>query len=158
MTLPEVFSRYVDSKREFWAIVERCSIRGWPDRQAALRNAFRLQELFCDCEYLRFEYLISAERRSGGTMLKAPFSISSISKRCNENWMDVEEKGLTESNPNYAIVVREIEACEAAMDRGALDGPFRAAQQDSEYIDARKALAETLRECDRDLGLPLVAR
>ena len=52
--LKNVWHRYVDSKRQFMSIAERCSNRGWPDRKMEIRNAFRLQELFCDQEMLRF--------------------------------------------------------------------------------------------------------
>src|SRR5579859_6342284 len=109
-----VWLRYIDSKRHFLSIAERCSVRGWPDRKIAIRNAFRLQELFCDQEILRFEYLATTWRDPANITYKSLTSVSAISNAIHNEWTDAAEGALQQSNPAYRNLVQELEQCKAS--------------------------------------------
>lgn len=54
-----VFRVYLEAKRAWLKDSERSLIRGWPDRKSNLRDAMKLQDLYCDREELRRPYLAS---------------------------------------------------------------------------------------------------
>lgn len=116
-----------------------------------IRSAFRLQELFCDQELLRFEYLATGWQDPANMTYKSLTSVSAISKAIDNEWTDAAEGALQQSNPAYRKLVREIEQCKASRMPGDLDGPFRDVRRDPEYISARQAAAEALAECDKHL-------
>lgn len=149
--LRPVWLRYIESKKHFLSIAERCCIRGWPDRKAEIRNAFRLQELFCDQEIMRFEHLVAIWRDPANTTCKSLTSLSAISKEIQQEWTDPMEETLQQSRPAYKKLVQEIERYNAAMAPEALEGPFRDARRDPEYVSARDAAGEALAACDKQL-------
>ena len=149
--LREAWLQYIDSKRHFLSTAERCSVQGWPDRKMAIRNAFRLQELFCDQEILRFKYLATIWQDPANMTYKPLTSVSAISKAIHNEWTDATEAALQRSNPAYRKLVHEIEQCKASTIPGTLDGPFRDVQRDPEYISARQAAQEALAVCDQHL-------
>jgi hypothetical protein len=144
--------RYIDAKRQLWAVTERCSLRGWPDRTSEIRNAIRLQELFCDQESLRMEHLL-ATREASAT--QAWTTLSAISKQIRDEWTDSEEEKLRAGDPIYNELVLEIERCSAAHDPATLEGPFRDARRDPEYIHARQVARDALADCDLALAAGL---
>jgi hypothetical protein len=54
----------------------------------------------------------------------------------------------------YKALVQEIEDCQASMKPDALTSPFRDAQRDPEYVEARRAAQAELADCDRELARP----
>jgi hypothetical protein len=156
--LREVWLRYVDSKRHFLSVTERCSIRGWPDLKTAIRNAFRLQELFCDQEIMRFEHLATMWRDPASIACNSLTSVSAISKAIQQEWTETAEGTLQQSNPAYKKLVHEIEQCTASTTPEALDGPFRDARRDPEYIGARHAVQKALAACDKQLEAALIGK
>ncbi len=151
MTWLEIFRRYTESKLELFSIAERCSLKGWPDRREALRNAFRLQQLFCEQELRRAEHIAAASRTSGGSP-RLPTTLNVIDEMVHQSETDLEEKALRQADPRYEALAGEIEECRAASDRTATEGPLKAAQSDPEYQKARKAAQEMALECDRLLN------
>ena len=91
----DVYRQYIQSKRELFEVAEACSIKGWPDRKAAVQVAFRIQNLLNEQEALRFEYLIE-KRPSESASWE---SLTSISKRLDEGWNTAEDEILKENNP-----------------------------------------------------------
>jgi len=132
---------------------ESCSVRGWPDRKE-IQNAFRLQALLCDLELLRFEHLVSARRNPTDVTYKPPASISEISKLIHQEWSHIAEMDQSERKHVYKDLMHAIDVCRSLTTPDALTGPFRDAQRDPEYFDARRMPQEALAECDRELGHP----
>ena len=147
----QTFRAYIDSKRTFLAVAEACTIKGWPDRAATVRAAFRMQHLFCDQELMRFGLLV-AIHVPGGESPKLFSSIGSISHAIHDNWTDVNERSLEQRNPTYASILAEISNCRAAIAQEALEEPLKMAGRDPEYLKARTILQESLRECDKALA------
>jgi hypothetical protein len=85
---------------------------------------------------------------------KSLTSVSAISKAIHNEWTDVQEGTLQQNNPAYKKLVHEIEQCKASTIPEALDGPFRDAQRDPEYVTARQAAQEALAVCDKQLESP----
>jgi len=144
----DVFCQYIESKRLFLSIAERCSIKGWPDRRAALQNSFRLQQLFNEREALRFDHLMNYHRFTVGDWK----SLQTISARLEQGWSASEEEALRHVNSRYDDLEREILACQASQDPEALDEPLRAVQRDSEYVSARDAISRRTLELDKHLA------
>jgi hypothetical protein len=146
--LDELFHQYLTHQREFLTVAERCSIKGWPDRKPAMLNAWRLQFLYNEWQCLRFEYLL----RSRGFQHPLWESMSSISSRIVEDWSEVEEQALSDSNLRYREIREEIAGCRAALDGEAIKEPFEAARRDPEYAAALLAVQDKLRELDAQLA------
>ena len=88
MTWLEIFRRYIESKLELLSIAERCSLKGWPDRRGALRNAFRLQQLYCEQELRRAEHLAATLKTSGG-LPRRPTTLGALDAMVRQNWTDL---------------------------------------------------------------------
>jgi hypothetical protein len=147
----EIFRQYIEAKREFGSVAERCLLKGWPDRKAAIQTTSRLGKLVSESELLRFEYLMSAVPVDA-TVLK---SFACIFDRIYKGWRDSEEVALREKNPTYRDVSRELEAAEAtkaALDPTALDGPFAGARGDPEFRKAFASLDKKHRQLEEQLG------
>ena len=54
----DVFHRYLEAQREMSLALQRCALKGWPDRRALIRNATHLQELFYERLSLRLKHLV----------------------------------------------------------------------------------------------------
>src|ERR1700733_10281225 len=87
------FGRCVELRREFLTTYERCALKGWPDRRAPLRTAFRLQELFVERDILRFDYLATTYALEA-RLWQSLSSITDISRRINEAWTEAYEQAL----------------------------------------------------------------
>jgi hypothetical protein len=147
----DTFRQYIEAKREFSAVAERCLLKGWPDRKAAVKSMSRLGDLVTEIELLRFEYLMSAVPVHATTLK----SFACIFDRLHKGWRDTEEVALREKDPTYRDVSRELEAAEAtkaASDPTALDGPFAGAARDPEYQDAAISLDKKHRQLEAELG------
>ncbi|HEY8052929.1 MAG TPA: hypothetical protein VIE42_08985 [Steroidobacteraceae bacterium] len=134
------------------AIFERCAIKGWPDKKAALHRVFRIQELFCEREALRLNHLL-CDSAYDHAVWKGYASISIVHDRLEGGWTNVEEQVLSSSDATYAAVQNEIENLNAANDPVALEGPFRMARRDPELIAATHNLENKVRELDVQLSL-----
>jgi hypothetical protein len=145
------YRRYMESNREYNKVVERCSLKGWPDRKVALRNAFKLQALLYDQQELRLDHLTNAFDPKDAVW-KSFTSVSAIFKRLNEDWSDAEEEALKRSSPSYTVLLTAIKECQSLMDPDALDGPFLAAQRDPEYRAAGAAHYDVLQELNDELA------
>jgi hypothetical protein len=146
----EAFRQYIESVFEYLRSSEACLAKGWPDKKETLRNAFRVQELSNQCTGLRLEHLIR-EWGSGDARWRSFSSISSIWDRLHGGWLDFEEEALNKSNQVYRDILSEIEDRQRTVDATALDGLFRDAQRDSEYLAARRTVQQKLRELDDQL-------
>ena len=145
------FRQYIEAKREFGAVAERCLLKGWPDRKAAVQCTSRLGDLVAKIELLRFEYLMSAVPVDAMALK----SFTCIFDRLYKGWQDSDEVALREENPTYRDVSRELEAAEAtkaALDPTALDGPFAGAARDPEYRNAAASLNKKHRQLEQQLG------
>lgn len=151
VAIRDTFRQYIEAKREFGALAERCLLKGWPDRKAAVQSTSRLGDLVSEIELLRFEHLMSAVSVDAATLK----SFACIFDRLYKGWRDSEEVALRERNPTYRDVSRELEVAEAtkaALDPTALDGPFAAAGRDPEYRNAAASLDEKHRRLEAQLG------
>jgi hypothetical protein len=144
----EVFRRYIGSKLELLTIAERCSLKGYPDRREALRNAFRLQQLYGEQELMRAEH-IAVTLKTSDDSRRPPTTLKAVDAMVHENWTDAHEKALRQTDQRYKGLASAIEQCRAASIPGATEGPLKAAQWDPEYQQARKAAQETVVDCDR---------
>ena len=143
-----IFCEYGKSKREFITIAELCSVKGWPDRKVAIQKAFKLQILFDQRETMRFDHLLSRQAPE----IAAYKSLSEISDRLTKQWNEGDEASIVGDSCTYRDVLHEIEICQASLDSDALDGPFKAAQRDSEYLRARQILQEKLHSLNSQLS------
>lgn len=150
IAIRDIFRQYIEAKREFGAIAERCLLKGWPDRKTAIQSTSRLGNLVAESEWLRFEYLMSAVPLDA-RVLK---SFDSIFDRLDKGWGNSDELALREKNPTYRAVSRELEAAKAkaALDPTALDGPFAGATGDPEFRSAFAALDKKHRQLEEQLG------
>jgi len=144
----QAFREYGQSKREFFALAEICSVRGWPDRKAVVQNAFKLQILFNQREEMRLQFLLS---RHAPEVARYK-SVSEMSNRLTEHWSEDDEAGIAATSSRYRDILHEIEAQQASLDSDALTGPFQHAQRDPEYLHARQALQDKLRYLDDQLS------
>ena len=96
MTWVEVFRRYIGSKLELLTIAERCSLKGWPDRTEALRNAFRLQQLYCEQELMRAEHIAATFKTFDG-LRGPPTTLKAVDAIVHENWTDAREMALRQT-------------------------------------------------------------
>jgi hypothetical protein len=150
--LEEVFRRYLDARHEFNFLLERCTVKGWPDKKAALHVAIRLQELFLTREALRLSHLVQSS-----TVDVADWSsytnMAMVHKRLEEDWNVREEEALRGSHPEYAALQREIESLQAVLDPVGLEGPFAMVRRDAEVIAAGWAFDRLVRSLERQLSL-----
>jgi len=144
----DVFRQYLESKRAFLTVAERCTIKGWPDYKAAILDSYRLQFLFNERESLRFECLIETDDFCTGSWA----SVSSISRRLDRHWTDREERELVRRVRHYKEVVDEIAALQKKLVAGAIHEPLEAARRDPEYGTALLAIQEELRTLDARLA------
>jgi hypothetical protein len=153
----DVFRQFFDARRSFLEILERCVIKGWPDRKAAVRVNFRLQELFYACETLRLDHLVnhsSSNQAAWGSYV----SLSNVHERLNKGWGDLDEATLKNNDSAYAAMQTEIEALRPLIDPAALEEPFRMAGRDPELLTATQDLEGKSRELNQQLALSVTPR
>lgn len=96
---------------------------------------------------MRFEHLFDCDTCD----IVPQNSLSGISERLEKEWSEVEEQCLMTSS-SYADVLRQIEALLIKLDPTALTEPLHALERDSHYREARLALADKVRELERQLS------
>jgi hypothetical protein len=143
--------QYLDAQREFLVVLERCSVKGWPDRREALRTAFRLQELYCERKALRLMHLQDCVSDDGAW--NSYTSISAMHKRLEDEWQASEDQELSKSDATYRAIQAQIEELASAVDSVGLEGPLSMMKGDPEYIAATRALSEEVRRLDRELAV-----
>jgi hypothetical protein len=145
-TVGDIFRMYSESYRQFLEIAEQCAIKRSPNHKLMLQVTFGLQDVLNKRQALRFEYLLR-----GNTFVSEVWkSLSRISERLEKEWGEEEEAAL-KKNKAYADVLREIEALQVKLDPAAITEPLHALERDSNYRDARLALADRVREFEKRL-------
>jgi hypothetical protein len=124
MRVEQAFRQYIGAVFEYLRSSETCLVRGWPDKRMLIRDA----------------------------MWSAFGNITSIWGRIHDGWQSSEEVTLKKNNPAYDGLATEIDKLHSALDPKALDGPFRDAQRDKEYLDARDRMQDRVRELDSELA------
>lgn len=152
LLVEDVFRRYLEARQEFNLALERCSLKGWPDKKAAVRNATYLQELFYERLSVRLKHLVL---RSGLDEIRwnEYTSTAKVHERLQGGWSESEEQALRLCDKAYARMQSEIAKLQATADPPALDGPFTMAKRDPELVSAGSKLDSTIRALDRELSL-----
>ena len=145
--LAGVFRKYSEAHREFLEVMQRCCLKGWPDRKPGIVNACELQRLFNEQQALRFEYWLASGQSDEGAWV----SVNSISRRLRQDWGPLEEQALSGSNARYREIAAEIERRQAALDSDVIREPLDAARRDPEYVAALSSIQEALRQLDSQL-------
>jgi hypothetical protein len=143
----DAFRQYTDAKREFLAITERCYLKGWPDRKAALQHFSKVCALIMEQESLRFDYLMS------GIFVEAAVwkSLTGILNRISKDWKDSDEVALETNSPAYRDITNQLTAA-GPIDKAALDGPYKGAEGDPEFRSAIHAFNNRRIELDERLA------
>jgi hypothetical protein len=148
----DAFRQYLEALRGFQVVLERCSLKGWPDKKADLRTAFRIQELLYEQMAIRLNYLLTDGASEDATWNSCT-SISKVQERLQEGWKDSDEETLSKSNGLYAAIQKEIDELRSILDSDGLTAPLKMARRDPEEIAAGHAISTRLRELDRQLSL-----
>ena len=109
--------------------------------------------MFCDVELLRFAHRVTLWANPSDTTYPSLTNLAVISRAIQQDWEDGAETALQQTHPTYKALVQEIEGCRASMSPAALTNPFRDAQRDPEYVEARRVAQAELADCDRELAL-----
>ena len=149
--IKDVFLRCQDARLEFNSALERCALKGWPDRSAAVRTATRLQELYFSQLSARLTHLVS--RGDMGAPWKEYATTAQVQGRVQEGWTEQEEAALRSYDAAYCQLQPKIDALEAIADSEAVDGPFEMAKRDPELIAAGWKLNNTVYALDQELAL-----
>lgn len=144
--------QYVSAQRDFMVVLERCAIKGWPDKRDALRVAFRLQELYCEREALRLKHLENYSLDDAAW--DSYTSIPRVRKRLEEEWEPNDEEALSKNCPVYVAIQKQIEQLKAGSDPVGLEGPFDMVKGDPELLAAARLFEERHRRLDRTLSIP----
>lgn len=145
----DVFREYVAARRELLAALERCAVKGWPDRVEAIRLAMRLQELLCYQELERLNYVIASATDG---LLNSYTRVGRIREQLNDAWSRSDEEAPIAGNPAYAAIRNEIERSRPLLDSGGLEGPFEMARRDPEMIGAGNSFARSIYALDAKLS------
>lgn len=148
----EVFLKYLDARRAFNLELERCALKGWPDRSVAIRNAARLQELYYSLLSARLNHLVLQNGSDDATWNNHTNTLK-VHERLQDQWSEREEQTLRLSDTAYAQIQSEITKLEAAADPEALIEPFNMAKRDPELVSAGWRLNNTVLDLDRELAL-----
>ena len=137
----------MDAVRDCLVVSERCYLKGWPDRKAAVQNAVRVVRLNCDLQLLRLEYLV----REGSLEPATWKSISAISDRVWKDWENADETALKEKSQLYRDILAQLDAGRAMADPAATEGPIAGARGDPEYLKASENLRKKYWALDAQL-------
>ena len=148
----DVFLRCIDARLAFNHELERCAIKGWPDRRAPARTAARIQELYFSQLSARLSHLV-LQNGSDDTAWNAYTNTAKVQERLQEGWTERDERALRSRDSAYVRIESEIVALQAIADPEALDGPYAMAKRDPELIAAGWKLNNTVWELDRELAL-----
>lgn len=147
----EVFLRCLDARLDFSRALERCAIKGWPDRGVAIRNATRVQELFFLQLSARLTHLV-LQNGSDDTAWNDCTSTARVQERLQDRWGEHEEHTLRSRDAAYAQIQSEISRLQAIADTRSLEEPFRMARRDPELMAAARELNDVVLSLDRKLA------
>lgn len=148
----EVFLSYLDARRVFNLTLERCALKGWPDRSAAITNAARLQELYYSQLSARLTHLV-LQNGPNEAMWNDYTTTLKVHERLQDHWCEPEEHLLRLRDARYGQIESDITKLEAAADPETLIEPFNMAKRDRELVAASHDLSNTTCALDRKLAL-----
>ena len=151
-----IFREFFDARLEFNVVFERCALKGWPDRKAAIRTSFRLQELFYARETLRLHHLVSRSA-SHEAAWQSYGGLNAVLERLQEGWTAADEVALLKRNAKYSAMQTEIQDLQAVLDSPGLERPFEMVKRDPELITAAHELQRKSRGLNERLALTAVA-
>jgi hypothetical protein len=143
LLVEDVFRRFIEARVEFHLALERCALKGWPDRRAAIRSSTHLQQLFYERLSLRLKHLV-LRGASDDVRWNEYTSTEKVHVRIQDGWSEDEERALRLSDQAYAQLESEILQVEATTDPPALDGPFTIVKRDPELLSAWSELNNTV--------------
>jgi hypothetical protein len=143
----EIFRQYVEAVRGVVVVYGRCYVKGWPDRSAAIAVLTRMGHLNCDCELLRFDYLVE----SGLLERETCNSIATIHDRLWKDWQVGEETSLKETSERYREVLAKMDADQALLDPSETAGPAASARGDPEMLKVAEHLRLTHQALEEQL-------
>jgi hypothetical protein len=146
-----VFLRYLDARREFSLALERCAIKGWPDRRTAVRTSARVQGLFFSQLAARLTHLV-CEHGLNDAMWSGYTTTLQVHDRVQELWSEQEEQTLRLRDAAYAQMQCEISELQSVVAPVALDEPFKMAKRDPELVVAGWKLNNATLAFDRELA------
>jgi hypothetical protein len=149
----DTFSEYLVARRDFCLALERCAIKGWPDRAAALRRSTRLQELFFSQLAMRLAFL--SRRSDDDAEWSRCSDTRRVQSRLQEEWTEQEEQDLVLQDAAYRQILHEISELQGIADPAGLEGPFKMAKRDPELAAAGLKLNNTTLDLDSRLTLKL---
>jgi hypothetical protein len=135
----EAFRAYCDAMREFLAVVESCTHKGWPDIRRSIADAFRSQRLCIQRDLIRIEYLAAHTPEA----LERVGSLTDISKRLDQDWRVEENNAIARQNSQYEKLENEIRYLVALNQDPTLTAPLSEAERDPEFSVAITKLHET---------------
>jgi hypothetical protein len=148
----DVFQKFIEARLKFIQVIERCALKGWPDRKSAIRSNAHLQALFYTRLPLRLTYLVEQKVISDAGWSEYT-STDQVHARVQDGWGDDEEKALRLCNEAYDRIQNAIPIATAATDPPALDGLFEMAKRDPELHAAWSKLNNTVLALDSELSL-----
>lgn len=148
----DAFRQYIEAKRTFIAVYERCTLKGWPDLTAVVQHDTKFKNLVIQSQTLRFNHLL------GRIPVEDPVweSLDSVLSRLENTWTDNDEANLSTESEEYRRVSSELALAEAALKPETLAEARNAAVKDPEWRDAADAFR--IRHCAIDEKLKRVRR
>ena len=151
LLVEDVFLRFIGARMEFNSTLERCALKGWPDRSAAIRSSTRLQQLYYERLPIRLKHLV-LRSAADNTRWNEYSSTEKVHARVQKCWSEGEEASLTSYDKAYAQIQAEILKVEATTDPPALEDPFAMVKRDPELHSAWSRLNSTVLALDRELA------
>jgi hypothetical protein len=152
--LRDIFKRYLASKAELAADVERLSVKGWPDHKSAIQAWREEIKLVMTCEMLRFEYLLIHVPLESPTWT----SLETVTRKLDTGWHPSDEKILSDTNTTYRDAAKKLEAADRQRNPAALEGPFKDAIHDPEHKTAFGTFTKTTDILDKEFGALRIKR
>ncbi len=149
--IQEVFLRSIDARLAFSRSLERCAIKGWPDKASDVRNTTRVQELFWSQLTARLNHLILLSGWDDAQWRQYT-NTAMIQERLQDRWSEHDEQGLRLRNASYAQIYTAITELRAVSDPQALEEPLQMARRDPELIAAAWKLDNAVRALDEELA------
>jgi len=140
----EAIARYLEAKREFIAVGEKCTLKGWIDHKSAIVEAFRLQRLYVEQEARRFEYVLSMD--DGGERWR---SVTELFDRVGQAWGGEEEEALSALDAEYGARAAEIRQRVPLRQGQSVIKALEDASRDPEWNVAKDAVARRIGEVSR---------
>jgi len=146
-----IFLRYLDARIKFNAELERCALKGWPDRGASIRMATRGQERLLRRLAMRLSELAGREGPEAPRW-EVYTSTLKVHKALEDYWTEADEISMRAKHPSYAANEAEIIRIRKSSDPEAVREPFEMAKRDPELVAAGWSLDRTVRDLDLELS------